>query len=380
MKIAVVWAILLVWTSCTEATCDADAQCTMDERSQLNFDIVESVVLASSVSRVHRYTAASYAANDPNEDRYVVQVDSDAVFASVLDGHGGWQVAEYVNKHLVNDTAALLRDVASNDPTYIASLLSSAFVATDDAMRTLLLPAFQLGFGEVNRVGACSMLAYAKEDTLVVANAGDVRAVLASIDASGGLVATPLSTDHNAKHASEQARLVADHPNESNLVMCQSREACYVKGGLQPTRALGDFAFKYEEFNTFPLGPKHKGGGRFIPQPYTPPYVLAVPEIQVHTLTDADHFLILGSDGLWDDLSNEEAVKIVAHFASRGLHNLAAQALIDQVIAKTADGFQVRAADIAALIPGRKRRQVHDDTTVVVLFFQPSSACSVRTT
>ncbi|RLO08294.1 hypothetical protein DYB28_002322 [Aphanomyces astaci] len=171
-----------------------------------------------------------------SQDRYVVQVDSDAVFASVLDGHGGWQVAEYVNKHLVNDTAALLRDVASNDPTHIASLLSSAFVATDDAMRTLLLPAFQLGFGEVNRVGACSMLAYAKEDTLVVANAGDVRAVLASIDASGGLVATPLSTDHNAKHASEQARLVADHPNESNLVMCQSREACYVKGGLQPTR------------------------------------------------------------------------------------------------------------------------------------------------
>ncbi|RHY54484.1 hypothetical protein DYB34_012767, partial [Aphanomyces astaci] len=107
-------------------------------------------------------------------DRYVVQVDSDAVFASVLDGHGGWQVAEYVNQHLIDNAATLLHDAAfnnppaSNDPTH--SLLSNAFVDTDDALRALLLPAFQLGFGLVNRVGACTMLAYAKGDTLVVAN------------------------------------------------------------------------------------------------------------------------------------------------------------------------------------------------------------------
>ncbi|KAF0707445.1 hypothetical protein AaE_013597, partial [Aphanomyces astaci] len=301
MKIAAVMAILLAWTSCTEPSCFANGQRSTDERSPLNFDLVESFVLASPMARVQRYTAASYAANNPNEDRYVVQVDSDAVFASVLDGHGGWEVAEYVNKHLVNNTAALLRDAAfnnpaaSNDPTHIASSLSSAFVATDDALRALLLPSFQLGRGKANRVGACSMLAYAKGSTLVVANAGDVRAVLASNDASGRLVATPLSTDHNAKHESEQARLVADHPNESDVFVCRSPESCRVKGILQPTRALGDFAFKYEEFNTLHASFHNGGDGLFIPQPYTPPYVLAVPEIQVHTLTDADQFLILGT-------------------------------------------------------------------------------------
>ncbi|KAF0702965.1 hypothetical protein AaE_015613 [Aphanomyces astaci] len=236
MKIAAVVAILLVWTSCTEQSCFASGQINTDERGPLNFDFDESFVLASPVAHVHRYAAASYAANDQNEDRYVVKVDSDAVFASVLDGHGGWQVAEYVNKHLVNNAATLLRDAASNDPTHIASLLSSAFVATDDALRALLLPAFQLGFGLVNRMGACSMLAYAKGDTLVVANAGDVRAVLASTSASGRLVATPLSTDHNAKHESEQARLVAAHPTESGVFVCKSPNSCRVKGIVQPTR------------------------------------------------------------------------------------------------------------------------------------------------
>ncbi|RLO04010.1 hypothetical protein DYB28_008254 [Aphanomyces astaci] len=238
MKIAAVVAILLAWTSCTEPSCFANGQRSTNEPSPLNFDVVENFVLASPVARVHRYTVASYAANDPNEDRYVVQVDSDAVFASVLDGHGGWEVAEYVNQHLIDNAATLLHDAAfnnppaSNDPTH--SSLSNAFVDTEDALRALLLPAFQLGFGLVNRVGACTMLAYAKGDTLVVANAGDVRAVLASNNASGGLVATPLSTDHNAKHASEQARLFKEHPNETDVFKC--KKSCRVKGILQPTR------------------------------------------------------------------------------------------------------------------------------------------------
>ncbi|ETV63870.1 hypothetical protein, variant 2 [Aphanomyces astaci] len=369
MKIAAVVAILMAWTSCTEQSCFANGQRSTDERSPLNFDLVESFVLASPVASVHRYTAVSYAANDPNEDRYVVQVDSDAVFASVLDGHGGWEVAEYVNKHLVNNAATLLGNASSNNFAHIASSLSSAFVATDDALRARLLLAFQSGHGKANRVGACTMLAYAKGSTLVVANAGDVRAVLASTDASGGLVATPLSTDHNAKHVSEQNRLTEKHPNESNVVVCRSPESCRVKGILQPTRALGDFAFKYEEFNTLHASFQNGGDGLFIPQPYTPPYILAVPEIQVHTLTDADQFLILGSDGLWGDLSNEEAVKIVADYASRGEHDLAAQALVYEVIAKNAEGLNATWAEITNLVPGRERRSVHDDTAVVVLFF-----------
>ncbi|ETV71610.1 hypothetical protein H257_13071 [Aphanomyces astaci] len=345
MKIAAVVAIFLVWTSCTEPSCFANGQSSTDEPIPLNFDAVERFVMASPVARVHRYDAASYAAKDPNEDRYVVRVDFDAVFASVLDGHRGWQVAEYVNQHLIDNAAALLGNVSSNNFAHIKSSLSRAFVATDDALRGRLLPTFQLGFGLVNRPGACTMLSYAKGDTLVVANAGDVRAVLASNNTSRGLVATPLSTDHNAKHASEQARLFKEHPNETDVVVCHSPDACYVKDGLQPTRGLGDFVYKYEEFNKFPLGPKYKGDGRFIPQPYTPPYILAVPEIQ--------------------------AVEIVADYVSRGEHELAAQALVNQVINTTAKNVNVDWNDIAYLKPGKERRRVHDDITVVVLFFQP---------
>ncbi|RHY76337.1 hypothetical protein DYB38_011615, partial [Aphanomyces astaci] len=47
-----------------------------------------------------------------------------------------------------------------------------------------------------------------------------------------------------------------------------------------------------------------------------------------------DRCIRLGSDGLWGDLSNEEAVEIVADYASRGVHFRAAQALVNRVIAK----------------------------------------------
>ncbi|ETV64208.1 hypothetical protein H257_18875 [Aphanomyces astaci] len=199
------------------------------------------------------------------------------------------------------------------------------------------------------------MLAYAKGSTLVVANAGDVRAVLASNDASRGLVAKPLSTDHNAKHESEQARLTAAHPNEPDVFKCKLHrnstrvKSCRVRGILQPTRALGDFAFKYEEFNTLHASFQNGGDGFVIPQPYTPPYILADPETQVHTLTDADQFLILGSDGLWGSLSNEEAVEIVANYASRGVHFRAAQALVNRVIAKKVEKKNHTASPIEIL-------------------------------
>ncbi|KAF0709586.1 Aste57867_5811 [Aphanomyces stellatus] len=400
----VVCAAATAWAA-APPSCDGD-QCSVVAHDEiLSFHRVESLTLPRPVARVHRYSSASYSANDPNEDRFVVHVDGDTVYASVLDGHGGWQVSEYVNQHLVNNTKARLRNRAQDisNTEAIGEGLEEAFLDTEDALRQKLLPAFELGFGQVNRVGACTMLAYLKEDTLVVANAGDVRAVLGTTDAKGQLMAKAMSTDHNAKHATEKARLAAEHPNESNIVVCQSPQACYVKGGLQPTRALGDFAFKYPEFNSFPasIASSHRGGGRFIPDPYTPPYILARPEVQSHVLTANDHFLVLGmsstvsplitsrsttgSDGLWDDVTNDEAVAIVHHYASRGQHARAAQALVEQVIANTAAEYQyvcespgqviatmrgrVNTARIASLSPGRDRRRVHDDTTVVVLFF-----------
>jgi serine/threonine protein phosphatase PrpC len=48
------------------------------------------------------------------------------------------------------------------------------------------------------------------------------------------------------------------------------------------------------------------------------PYVSAVPEVTVTRLDRRDHFLILGSDGLWDVFSNVQAVNIVSRVLAKG--------------------------------------------------------------
>lgn len=133
-----------------------------------------------------------------------------------------------------------------------------------------------------------------------------MRVVLGSEGDNGKVEAVALSMDHNARMTREQEKLKREHPGENDIVRCKSPTACYVKGRLQPTRSFGDFYLKHSEFN----GPEYQNGdrsrGRHVPQPYTPPYITASPEMNTRIISNTDKFIILGSDGVWDFLENQE--------------------------------------------------------------------------
>lgn len=95
-----------------------------------------------------------------------------------------------------------------------------------------------------------------------------------------------------------------------------------------PLRAFGDVRFKWSlELQQSILASLESGGDldslnlyQYIPPNYrTPPYLTVAPEIIYHKLRPEDRFLILGSDGLWDELGNEEAVRLVGEHLS-GIH------------------------------------------------------------
>ena len=47
--------------------------------------------------------------------------------------------------------------------------------------------------------------------------------------------------------------------------------------------------------------------------------VSAEPEVKEHEITDEDEFLIMGTDGVWDVIDNNQAVEIVqTHIARQG--------------------------------------------------------------
>jgi hypothetical protein len=45
--------------------------------------------------------------------------------------------------------------------------------------------------------------------------------------------------------------LIKEFKGEKDVFICKNNDpkACYVKGGLMPSRSIGDFRLKYKEFN-----------------------------------------------------------------------------------------------------------------------------------
>lgn len=72
------------------------------------------------------------------------------------------------------------------------------------------------------------------------------------------------------------------------------------------SRSIGDLYLKKAEFNKEPLYAKFR-----LREPFKRPILSSEPSISVHELQQHDQFLIFASDGLWEHLSNQDAVDIV---------------------------------------------------------------------
>lgn len=75
---------------------------------------------------------------------------------------------------------------------------------------------------------------------------------------------------------------------------------------LQITRSIGDAFLKKAEFNREPLDAKFR-----LRETFKKPILSSVPSISVQTVHPDDQFIIFASDGLWEQISNQDAVNIV---------------------------------------------------------------------
>ena len=157
------------------------------------------------------------------------------------------------------------------------------------------------------------MISIVHNNKLYVANAGDSKAALLRKNGDG-YERVKVSRTFNANKKYEQERLRAQFANEQDIVVCKrgDNKACYVKRRLMPSRAFGDLTLKLGEFNFHYYPPEH-GYRQPIPKEnYSGNYITHVPEVQVFDLTEDDEFLILATDGLWDELNRKESAKIAS--------------------------------------------------------------------
>ncbi|KAI8547259.1 hypothetical protein RHMOL_Rhmol07G0180800 [Rhododendron molle] len=267
--------------------------------------------------------------------------DGPNAFYGVFDGHGGKDAANFACNHLPR---FIVED--EDFPMEIERAVSSAFLQTDTAfaeaclldaalasgttaLAALVVGSYPIavdggpgwvGAGPVHvaRATAASWSDLASLNSLIVANAGDCRAVLCRRGK-----AIEMSRDHKPSCSHERKRIEALGGYVSDG---------YLNGQLNVARALGDWHME---------GLKGSRGGGPLS---------AEPELKTTRLTEEDEFLIIGCDGIWDVFMSQNAVD----FARRRLqeHN-------DPVMCSK------------DVVEEALKRKSGDNLAVVVVCFQP---------
>lgn len=288
-------------------------------------------------------------------------------FVGVYDGHGGPETSRFINSNLFQH----LKRFTSENQSMSVEVIKKAFQATEDGFSSLVTKQWPMK-PQIAAVGSCCLVGVVCGGTLYIANLGDSRAVLGRVvKATGEVLAIQLSAEHNACIESVRQELHSTHPDDSQIVVLK-HNVWRVKGLIQISRSIGDVYLKKAEFNRAPLYAKFR-----LREPFKRPILSADPSVSVHQLQPHDQFIIFASDGLWEHLTNQDAVDIVQNNPRTG----SARRLIKIALQHAAKKREMRYSDLKKIDRG-VRRHFHDDITVVVLFLDSnlmSRATSVRT-
>lgn len=209
------------------------------------------------------------------EDRYLAVPNfymGYSLFA-VFDGHGGDWAAEFCKENMASFLLAKLREFGGFN------------------MRTALIDTFHTLSEAMPRdksylCGTTCTLVLKHERHMWVANCGDSRVILGKRSAYA-----VMSRDHKPGDVDEAARIHA-----SGGFVSSASGIPRVLGELAVSRSLGDARYH--------------------------PYVIATPEITYSSFSSDTLYVLLATDGLWDEMGNGEVAGHVAgHIAEPNLVN-----------------------------------------------------------
>jgi len=184
----------------------------------------------------------------------------------VFDGHTGAVCSTFVSRNLP-------RILFENDnfPNNPEKALIESFPATDEEF-------LKTAKSKKLEDGSTGIVALLIKDTIYVANAGDSRGVICE-----GESAVAMSQDHKPENEGEKARI-----EKYGGQVKKGR----INGKLAVSRGFGDLPYKNSETL------KEK-------------FVTVEPDIKTFKITKETKFFLLACDGLWDTLSNDDAIQFV---------------------------------------------------------------------
>ncbi|KAH9603402.1 hypothetical protein KSS87_003748 [Heliosperma pusillum] len=243
----------------------------------------------------------------------------DMVFCGIFDGHGPWghyvakTVRESMPPHLLCNWQETVTQMAL-DPDFDMevdqklnwfNIWKHSYLKTCAAIDQELEHHSKI---DAFYSGTTALSVVRQGEQIIIANVGDSRAVLATTSEDGDMVAVQLTIDFKPNLPQEMDRIsqcngrvfcLEDEPGVHRVWLPDEEVP-----GLAMSRAFGDYCIK--DFG-----------------------LISVPEITHRNICSKDQFIVLATDGVWDVISNQEAVDIVS---STSNHTKAAKQLVDHAV------------------------------------------------
>ena len=224
------------------------------------------------------------------EDAKIINLSltAESMLFGVFDGHGGKEVAIFVENHFCQELV--------KNPNFLANRIEASLRETFLHMDRMIVT--KEGQKELTRIqkdlpensninliadifaGCTAVVGLIKGRTLYVANAGDSRCVLAEEGK-----AIEMSHDHKPDLPVEIARIT-----KAGGVVEDGR----VMGNINLSRSIGDMEYKKNPS----LSPEEQ-------------MITANPDILTHQISQKSDYLILACDGIWDILTCQECADMV---------------------------------------------------------------------
>lgn len=246
------------------------------------------------------YSHSIQGKRDSNEDQHAVVLNIDGSekdfnninFLAVFDGHGGKTVSKFLKENLPPFFIKKYKKNIFNKPDMFSKYVNKVYDMLQDKIKTDHPRA-------VNYCGSTACVTIhcvdpeEKKNYLWMLNVGDSRAVLSN---KNGL-AVQLSQDHKPNSPDERNRI-----EQMGGKISFDGSDWRVKD-LSLSRAFGDVECT--------------------------PYVTHLPQIYRYRLSSSDRFLIKACDGLWDVLSNQDAIEFVQELLNKKYKGNVAKALVE---------------------------------------------------
>ena len=233
-------------------------------------------------------------------------------YFAVFDGHGGESCSEYLKNNFLD---YLIEN--KNFPHDIKTSITETFDKLEDEFYEKNK---QKPKDQIDNSGSCALVAIMTENKIYIGNIGDSRAIMSL---NNGTKVKQLSIDHKPNNLKEFERITKNggkvyvdedikedengkldesklnfitEKNDFNKYKSQ-REVIFrhFPSHLAVVRSIGDLKVKRPEYGAL------KGN------------IIHTPEVFVYDYSPSYDFMVMGCDGIFDDLSNEEIIGAAWH-------------------------------------------------------------------